>query len=153
AGVAAGSAPDLAGADPVAPLVSIKVMNAQGEAKTSDVIAACQGILDHKDQYNIRVANFSLHSSYGPNSYRDPLDRAVEALWFSGVTVVASAGNYGTADGPSGVLYSPGNDPFVITVGALDINGTTDTSDDSVAPWSSYGYTEDGFRKPDVVAP
>ena len=67
AGVAAGSAPDLAGADPVAPIVSIKVMNAQGEAKTSDVIAACAWILAHKDQYNIKVANFSLHSSYGTN--------------------------------------------------------------------------------------
>ena len=93
AGVAAGSAPDLAGADPVAPIVSIKVMNAQGMAKTSDVIAACAWILAHKDQYNIKVANFSLHSSYGTNSYRDPLDRAVEALWFSGVTVVAASGN------------------------------------------------------------
>jgi serine protease AprX len=153
AGVAAGSAPDLTGADPVAPIVSIKVMNSEGEAKTSDVIAACQWILDHKDQYNIKVANFSLHSSYGTNFYRDPLDRAVEALWFDGVTVVASAGNYGTDSGPSGVLYSPGNDPFVITVGALDINNTIDPSDDSVAPWSSYGYTYDGFYKPEIVAP
>ena len=51
------------------------------------------------------------------------------------------------------MLYAPGNDPFVITVGALDINGTADPSDDSIAPWSAYGTTEDGFSKPDVVAP
>jgi serine protease AprX len=153
AGIAAGSSPDLTGADPVAPIVSIKVMDANGQAQTSDVITACQWILDHKAQYNIRVANFSLHSSYGTNFYRDPLDRAVEKLWFSGVTVVAASGNYGSASGPSGVTYSPGNDPFVITVGALDMNGTATTTDDSVAPWSAYGYTYDGFYKPEVVAP
>ena len=136
-----------------APLVSIKVMNAQGMAKTSDVIAACQWILDHKGQYNIRVANFSMHSSYSTNFYRDPLDRAVEKLWFGGVTVVAASGNYGSATGPSGVLYSPGNDPFVITVGALDIGGSAQVHDDRVAPWSAYGYTNDGFYKPEVAAP
>ena len=50
AGIAAGAAPDLAGAAPGAPLVSVKVMNDQGQAKTSDVIAAAQWILDNKDE-------------------------------------------------------------------------------------------------------
>ena len=153
AGIAAGAAPDLAGAAPGAPLVSVKVMNNQGQAKTSDVIAACEWILANKDQYNIRVANFSLHSSYSTNFYRDPLDRAVEKLWFNGVVVVAAAGNYGTAAGPSGVLYAPGNDPFVITVGAVDIGNSPRANDDTVAPFSAYGYTHDGFYKPDVAAP
>ena len=153
AGIAAGGALDLAGAAPGAPIVSIKVMDSNGQAKTSDVINACQWILDNKGKYNIRVANFSLHSSYGTNSYRDPLDQAVEKLWFNGVVVVAAAGNYGSATGPSGVLYSPGNDPFVITVGAVDIGGTARNNDDAAAPWSAYGYTEDGFYKPDVSAP
>jgi serine protease AprX len=153
AGIAAGSAPDLAGASPGAPIVSIKVMNDQGMAKTSDVIAACQWILDNKGKYNIRVANFSLHAGYSTNFYRDPLDRAVEKLWFNNVVVVAAAGNYGNASGPSGVLYAPGNDPFVITVGALDLGSTPRASDDTVAPFSAYGYTRDGFYKPDVAAP
>src|SRR5665213_1390745 len=153
AGIAAGAAPDLTGAAPTAPIVSIKVMDQNGEAKTSDVINACQWILDNKAKYNIRVANFSMHSSYGTNFYRDPLDQAVEKLWFSNVVVVAAAGNYGTASGPSGVKYSPGNDPFVITVGALDLGGSASTRDDSVAPWSAYGYTYDGFYKPEVSAP
>jgi len=153
AGIAAGSAPDLAGAAPGAPLVSIKVMNDQGQAKTTDVIAACQWILDNKSKYNIRVANFSLHSSYSTNFYRDPLDLAVEKLWFSGVTVVAAAGNYGSAAGPSGVLYAPGNDPFVVTVGAVDIGNSTRSNDDAAASWSAYGYTKDGFYKPELAAP
>jgi serine protease AprX len=153
AGIAAGAAPDLAGAAPGAPLVSIKVMNDQGMAKTSDVIAACQWILDNKNKYNIRVANFSLHAGYSTNFYRDPLDQAVEKLWFNDVVVVAAAGNYGTANGPSGVLYAPGNDPFVITVGAIDLGSSPRANDDSVAPFSAYGYTRDGFYKPDVAAP
>ena len=49
AGIAAGAAPDLAGASPGAPLVSVKVMNSNGQALTSDVIAACQWILANKD--------------------------------------------------------------------------------------------------------
>src|SRR4051794_29547338 len=153
AGIAAGAAPDLAGAAPGAPLVSVKVMNAQGQAKTSDVVTAAQWILDNKDKYNIRVANFSLHSSYSTNFYRDPLDQAVEKLWFGGVVVVAASGNYGSATGPSGVNYAPGNDPFVITVGAIDLGNSVRANDDTVAPWSAYGYTPDGFYKPDVAAP
>jgi serine protease AprX len=154
AGIAAGAGLGLTGAAPTAPLVSIKVMDSNGMAKTSDVINACAWILAHKSQYNIKVANFSLHSSYGTNSYRDPLDQAVEKLWFNGVTVVAAAGNYGTSNTtPSGVLYAPGNDPFVITVGAVDLNGTPTSHDDVVAPWSAWGYTEDGFFKPEISAP
>src|SRR3954447_4660222 len=153
AGIAAGAAPDLTGAAPTAPLVSIKVIDQNGQAKTSDIITACQWILDNKAKYNIRVANFSLHSSYATNFYRDPLDQAVEKLWFGGVTVVAAAGNYGVATGPSGVKYSPGNDPFVITVGAVDLGNSTRQWDDTVPSWSAYGYTNDGFYKPEVAAP
>jgi len=83
----------------------------------------------------------------------DPLDKAVEKLWFNNVVVVAAAGNYGTLDGPSGVPFAPGNDPFVITVGATDTGKFLSTSDDVAAPWSAYGYTLDGFAKPDLAAP
>ena len=154
AGVAAGAASDLAGAAPTAPIVSVKVMDQNGQAKTSDVITAAQWILDNKDKYNIRVANFSLHSSYSTNFYRDPLDQAVEKLWFNGVVVVAASGNYGISNTvPSGVRYSPGNDPFVITVGAVDLGGTARGNDDKAAPWSAWGYTNDGFYKPEISAP
>jgi serine protease AprX len=152
-GIAAGGAEGYTGATPQAPIVSLDVMNDHGVARTSDVIAACQWILANKDKYNIRIANFSLHSASKSNFFRDPLDRAVEKLWFSGVVVVAAAGNYGTAAGPSGVLYAPGNDPFVITVGAVDIGGTKSLKDDTNAPWSAYGRTLDGFMKPDLAAP
>ena len=152
AGIAAGSGANYAGAAPAAKLVSLDVMDDNGMARTSDVIAAAQWIYEHKDQYNIRVANFSLHATVPSNFTKDPLDRAVEKLWFGGVTAVAAAGNYGNSDGPSGVMFAPGNDPFVITVGAVDLDGSVRISNHDVPFWSAYGYTYDGFRKPELSA-
>jgi serine protease AprX len=153
AGIAAGAADGYTGATPQANLVSVDVMDDNGVARTSDVIAGCQWVLANKAKYNIRIANLSLHSGTQSNFITDPLDKAVEKLWFSGVVVVAAAGNYGIPTGPSGVLYAPGNDPFVITVGATDIGGTKSKNDDFNAPWSAYGRTLDGFTKPDLAAP
>jgi serine protease AprX len=153
AGIAAGSATGYTGAAPSAKIVSLDVMDDQGMALTSDVIAACDWIYQNKAAYNIRVANFSLHSTAPASVFWDPLDRAVEKLWFSGVVVVNASGNYGVNGQASGVLYAPGNDPFTITVGADDISGSVSANDDSAAPWSSYGYTYDGFWKPELSAP
>jgi serine protease AprX len=153
AGIAAGKLAGHDGAAPTAKIVSIDVMDDQGMARTSDVIRAADWILANKAQYGIRVANFSLHSSVANSFMYDPLDKAVERLWFGGVVVVVAAGNYGYADRPSGVPFAPGNDPFVITVGASDTGKSVSTRDDVAAPWSAYGYTLDGFAKPDVAAP
>ena len=153
AGIAAGGNPGYTGASPSSHILPVRVMDDNGVARTSDVIAAAQWILANRDTYNIKVANFSLHSAAKTHFYLDPLDQAVEKLWFNGVVVVAAAGNYGTAGVPSGVLYSPGNDPFVITVGAVDLGTSASTDDDSVAPWSAWGSTEDGFAKPELGAP
>jgi serine protease AprX len=154
AGVAAGSAPGYAGVAPKAPLVSIDVMNDQGQATVADVVKACDWILANKAQYNIRVANFSLHATNPASVMFDPLDQAVEKLWLNGVVVVAAAGNYGTSPTtPSGVPFAPGNDPFVITVGAADLNNQLNPNYNSTAPWSAWGYTLDGFSKPDISAP
>ena len=153
AGIAAGSGDGYAGAAPASKIVSLDVMDDNGMAMTRDVISAADWILANKDKYGIRIANFSLHSAQ-PNSLMfDPLDKAVERLWFSGVVVVTAVGNYGVAGQASGVPFAPGNDPFVITVGADDVDGSVSTNDDYAAPWSAYGYTLDGFAKPDVAAP
>src|SRR5579864_6263914 len=128
-------------------------MNDQGEATVADVIKACDWILANKSTYNIRVANFSLHSANRASVLFDPLDQAVEKLWLNGVTVVAASGNYAQNGQASGVNFAPGNDPFVITVGAADIGTSVGANDDTNAPWSAWGYTPDGFMKPDIAAP
>jgi serine protease AprX len=154
AGIAAGASPAHTGAAPNAPLVSIRTSDAEGLSMTSDVIAAADWILANKDAYGIRVANFSLAGSVGTTFVYDPLDKAVERLWFAGVVVVAAAGNHGAEDGSQvSMAYAPGNDPFIITVGALDQAQTSDPYDDSVPWWSGKGYTLDGFYKPDMAAP
>jgi serine protease AprX len=153
AGLLAGHSLDYTGAAPNAPIVNVRTANENGESLTSDVIAAADWILQHKDQYNIKVANFSMAGG-APTTFRyDPLDQAVEKLWFAGITVVAAAGNFGTGNGPVDMSMAPGNDPFVITVGAVDQHETADPSDDTIPPWSAYGFTADGFSKPDLVAP
>jgi serine protease AprX len=152
AGIAAGSAPDNAGASPTSDIVMLDVMDDRGMARTSDVIAAAEWIHENKAKYNIRVANFSLHSVTPSNFTKDPLDKAVEKLWFGGVVVVVASGNYGIPNGPSGVKFAPGNDPFVITVGAIDLEGSVKPTRHDVPSWSAYGYTYDGFRKPEVSA-
>ena len=64
------------------------------------------------------MVNLSLSSTVAESYITDPLDAAVEAAWFNGIVVVAAAGNDGTA--ADAVSYAPGNDPFVISVGATD---------------------------------
>jgi serine protease AprX len=152
AGIAAGNSSAYPGVARNAPIVSLRAADAQGMLKTSDLISAADWILANKAQYNIRVANFSLKSA-GETTFRyDPLDKAVEKLWFKGVVVVAAAGNHGNG-GPVSMSYAPGNDPFVITVGALDTRGTSWALDDTAPSWSAYGTSADGFKKPDLGAP
>ena len=75
----------------------------------------------------------------------------MEVLAFAGITVVVSAGNSGPS---AGSINVPGDDPFVITVGAVDDGGTSAVGDDSVPSWSSCGPTTyDGLSKPDLTAP
>jgi serine protease AprX len=72
--------------------------------------------------------------------------------------VVTAAGNYGRDNSRYtrgyGTIVSPGNDPYVITVGATKTNGTKSRLDDSIASYSAKGPTAvDHIVKPDLVAP
>jgi serine protease AprX len=139
------------GTAPDAHLVSIKVSDDTGNATLIDVIDGLQFAVDFKDVYGIRVVNLSLSSTVARSYLEDPLDAAAEAAWFAGLVVVTAAGNRG--DVPDAVSYAPANDPFVISVGGVDDRGTKFTGDDALASWSSHGLTQDGFAKPDLLAP
>ena len=104
------------GIAPGADLIAIKASDDAGNATILDAIYGLQFAVDHKDDYNIRVVNLSLSSTEAESYRTDPLDAAVEAAYFSGIVVVAAAGNRGPAAGAAG--YAPGNDPFAISVGA-----------------------------------
>ncbi|MFL5846437.1 MAG: S8 family peptidase [Solirubrobacteraceae bacterium] len=139
------------GTAPDANLVSVKVSDDHGATSLIDVIYGLQFVVDHKDDYGIRVVNLSLSAATAESYKTDPLDAAVESAWMHGIVVVAAAGNRGTAS--DAVSYAPGNDPYVITVGGVDTMGTKRTSDDALASWSSRGVTQDGVAKPEVVVP
>jgi serine protease AprX len=142
----------LRGVAPAADIVGIKVLDEVGQGRTSTMIAGIAWTIAHKDDYNIRVLNISIGGNPVSSFTRDPVDQAVEAAWRSGITVVCAAGNEG--DFGSGGVLSPGNDPFVITVGATNTWQTADVTDDVVASYSSVGPTLfDEVAKPDLVAP
>lgn len=146
------------GVAPDANLINLKVLNANGIGYESDVIAAIQQAIQLKNTYNIRVMNLSLGRPIFESYTLDPLCQAVEAAWKAGIVVAVAAGNSGRDNSMGtygyGTIQSPGNDPYVITVGATDTNGTPYRWDDSVASYSSKGPTLiDHIVKPDLVAP
>ena len=131
--------------------VPVKAFDQNGQGTYANVIRGLQWILDHKETYNIRVLNLSFSAPARSHYWDDPINQAVMRLWQAGVVVVASAGNTGPDAMTIGV---PGNNPYVITVGAMSDNYTpADPTDDVLASFSSAGPTVEGFVKPEVVAP
>ena len=153
AGIAAGAGIASQGAyvgiAPSASIINLKVSDDGGLAHASDVLQALSWVAENHAAYNIRVVNLSFVSSLAEGYATNLLDAGVEMVWHSGVSVVVSAGNAGA----NTEQYAPANDPYVITVGASDESSTPKTDDDSLAWFSSFGITQDGFSKPDLVAP
>ena len=151
AGSGASSGGQYAGMAPAVNLISIKIAGANGTTDVSNVLAALQWVVSFKNRYNIKVLNLSLGTN-GVQTYRtDPFDYAVEQAWQAGITVIVSAGNAGPNPG---TISKPADDPFVITVGAVDDSGTPGLGDDFIPDFSARGPTaSDGITKPDVVAP
>ena len=146
------------GVAPGVSLINLKVLDASGEGSDSSVIAAINRAIALKNTYNIRVMNLSLGRPVYESYTQDPLCQAVEAAWKAGIVVVVSAGNDGRdntfGNEGYGTINAPGNDPYVLTVGAMRDMGTPDRSDDLIASYSSKGPTMiDHIVKPDVVAP
>ena len=136
------------GAAPGARIVSIKVASSDGATDVSQVIAAIDWVVQHRnsDGLNIRVLNLSFGTD-GTQDYRlDPLAYAAEVAWLHGIVVVVAAGNsgFGTPQ-----LNNPAYDPYVIAVGGDDTKGTDDEGrrDPVVADAGN------AIRHPDLVAP
>ena len=145
------------GIAPNASLIGLRVLDANGQGYISDVIAAIDYAISIKGTYNIRVINLSVAAAPTESYFTDPLTLAAQRAVQAGIVVVASAGNLGRNDyGETqfGGITSPGNAPWVLTVGASSHNGTARRSDDSIAPFSSRGPTWiDFIAKPDLLAP
>ncbi len=139
-------------------VINLRVLDQTGAGTDSSVIAAIQTAINLKSTYNIRVINLSLGRQVFESYALDPLCQAVEAAWNAGIVVVAAAGNQGRNNSAGtegyGTIAAPGNDPHVITVGAMKTADTPTRSDDTIASYSSKGPTAfDYVVKPDIVAP
>jgi serine protease AprX len=146
------------GIAPEADIVNLRVLDADGSGSDSSVIAAIQQAIALQNTYNIRVLNLSLGRPVYESYTLDPLCQAVEAAWNAGIVVVVAAGNSGrdTSLGTQGyaTIGAPGNDPYVITVGATNLHGSFSQSSQTITSYSSKGPTLiDHVVKPDLAAP
>jgi len=139
-------------------IVNLKALDATGSGTDANVIAAIDRAIALKQTYNIRVINLSLGRPVATSYKSDPLCQAVESAWKAGIVVVVAAGNHGRDNSKGtqgyGTITAPGNDPYVITVGASNDKGDYDRTDDTITTYSSKGPTAiDHIVKPDLVAP
>ncbi|MDH5371811.1 MAG: S8 family serine peptidase [Acidimicrobiia bacterium] len=139
---------DFYGVAPGASILNIKVADHEGSTDVSQVIAAVDWVVQHRDDngMNVRVINLSFGTDSTQSYLLDPLAHAVEQAVWNGIVVVVAAGNDGNVD----PLRNPALDPYVIAVGAANTHGTSDITDDYVPDFSNCGTNK---RSVDVVAP
>jgi serine protease AprX len=115
-----------------------------------DIRRGIEWVIEHREEYGIRVLNISCGGDYEASYLSDSLAQAAEAAVRAGIVVVAAAGNKGRE--PRHPVIAPANAPSVITVGGLDDNNQMDWSGFRMY-YSSYGPTIDGLQKPEIIAP
>ena len=150
-------------------IAGVRVLDQYGAGTVSSVLAGIQYVVQTKQKYNYKlpvVMNLSLGHPVGESYTTDPLCQGVEAAWKAGIVVVCAAGNSGRANTGNksgaanegwgtayGSIQSPGNDPYVITVGATK-NVDGNHAHDKIATYSSRGPSRlDLILKPDIIAP
>jgi serine protease AprX len=139
------------GIAPGAELTSIKVGTANGTVDVTQVIAAVDWVVQHRNDdpsYPIKVINLSYGSGGQVQPWNDSLGFAAEKAWRSGIVVVAAAGNDGSA---ATALANPASDDYVLTVGAAATKGTTSVADDVLASFTNQ--PTQGGKQLNVLAP
>lgn len=157
----------LRGVAPECKIVSLRVLDDNGEGRTSDVLRALDYVREkvNDDPKLLRVhgVNLSLGYEFDAELFacgQSPICAEVDRLVQAGVVVVTAAGNTGygavsaqqrvTSVGLSNTINDPGNAALAITVGATHRDAPHTYG---VSYFSSKGPTGDGRLKPDLVAP
>ena len=139
------------GIAPDSELTVIRAFDSEGKGTYADVVRAISFVVENKDRLNIDVINMSFGGQPRSHYWDDPINQAVMTAWDAGIVVIASAGNLGPD--PMSVTV-PGNNPYVVTVGAMTDSYTPDDpSDDKLASFSGVGPTLEGHVKPEVISP
>lgn len=147
-------------------LVSLKVLDDNGDTVSSAVIAALAQIRAFNaggSQLQIHGVNLSIGCDWFPDEFaagQSPLCRELDLLVGTGVVAVVSAGNSGSGGTLTGgssdvhgrlsTITDPGNSVHAITVGSTHRSAPHTFG---VTYTSSKGPTLDGRLKPDLVAP
>ncbi|MGZ8229448.1 MAG: S8 family peptidase [Burkholderiales bacterium] len=157
----------LHGVAPNCTLVSLKVLDENGDGRVSDIMRALVYVREHlnDDPKLLRVHGVNLSVGYDFDAQmfacgQSPVCVEVDRLVKSGVVVVTAAGNTGygsvsaaereTKVGLSNTINDPGNASLAITVGSTHRDSPHTFG---VSFFSSKGPTGDGRLKPDLVAP
>lgn len=156
----------IAGVAPKTKLVSLRVLDDNGNGRVSNLIAAA-GYIQQLNEYGrwgrIDGVNMSVGYGFDPEWFacgHSPLCVEIDRLVKSGVSVVVAAGNTGywkrggeisqLNAGLTLTINDPGNAQLAITVGATH---RSEPHRYGVSYFSSKGPTGDGRSKPDLVAP
>jgi len=148
-------------------LISLRVLDGNGDGRSSDVIRALdyvrERLNDNPKLLRVHGVNLSVGYEFDAEMFacgQSPICAEVNRLVQSGVVVVAAAGNTGygavaasvraTKVGLSNTINDPGNAESAITVGATHRDSPYTFG---VSYFSSKGPTGDGRLKPDLVAP
>jgi hypothetical protein len=157
----------ISGMAPKCKLLSLKVLDENGDGLASNLIAAIamiQEINGYGRRLLVHGVNLSVGYDFDPEWFacgQSPLCVEVDRLVRSGVVVVVAAGNTGygiqqsqfrgvISAGMDLTINDPGNAELAITVGSThkDMPHVY-----GVSYFSSKGPTGDGRAKPDLVAP
>jgi subtilisin family serine protease len=148
-------------------VISLRVLDGDGEGRSSDVIRALayvrERLNDNPKLLRVHGVNLSVGYEFDAEMFacgQSPICAEANRLVQSGVVVVAAAGNTGfgtvasavrpTKVGLSNTINDPGNAELAITVGATHRDSPYTYG---VSYFSSKGPTGDGRLKPDLVAP
>ncbi len=143
------SSAGLKGIAPKAKLTSIKVGAAEGAVDVSQMIAAVDWVVEHRNddpKYPIKVLNLAYGTNSAQPSTIDPMSFAIENAWRNGIVVVVAGGNAGNT---TTTLTNPSYDPWVLSVGSASTKGTSSYSDDELSTFTSVS----GTRNVDLLAP
>src|SRR5262245_53751537 len=158
----------LTGVAPSCRLVSLKVLDANGVGRASNVMRALHYIRENvnADPKVLRIHGVNISAGYEFSAEvfacgQSPLCVEVDRMVRSGVVVVVASGNTGYGQilaterqgaraGLTDTINDPGNAELAITVGSTHRHMPHTYG---VSYFSSKGPTGDGRLKPDVVAP
>ena len=136
------------GVAPGALLVGVKALDQRGSGPISRVIAGIQWVVEHKEEYRIKILNLSLGAPPEEGYRTDPASKAVDAAWRAGAAICAAAGTWATAPDH----YHTG-DPPGLTNRQYQRPGDHSPGRRCDQRVFSRGPTIDRLSKPDLVAP